>query len=383
MRKVFFQPAGKIHPSQYQLFDYPPEGYEFVLGSNKLDKVIKNPLMFNKIRLQVLDRLMPLNLVKAYLDILMVKLPENLDLLYTYNLISPRDIPYVVNVEWFHILSGRSPMWVDPTKWLVKKSLNSNNCKRILTWTWAARKSIIEGYDYEEFCEKIEVIPPAFPSRSFLKPQSDGKIRILFIGSMNQTGDFHEKGGGDILKVFETLRSEYPNIELTLRAKLPKGTRLVEGINLIENFLSKEELDNLYQISDIFFFPSHLFQNTVVIEAMSYGLPVITTSIGSSLGEYIKDRETGIVIDNLDSNNYFRKGFLVTETTGRSQLIRGAQDTSKKVLEELTYALESLIRNPQLRRKLGSNARQEVDSGRFSIESRNNKLKEIFDAACS
>ena len=382
MRKVFFQPAGKIHPSQYQLFDYPPEGYEFVLGSNKLDKLVKNPLMFDKIRLKVLDRLLPLNLAKAYIDKLVVKIPEDIDLLYTYNLISPRDIPYVVNVEWSHVLVGRELYWFKLWRGLIEKHLKSNNCKKILTWTNAARKSILQHYNFEDFWEKIEVIPPAFPRKEFLKPQNDGKVRILFIGSMNQAGDFYEKGGRDMLKVFESLKSKY-NIELTIRAKLPSGVKLVDGVTLIERFLSKEELDELYKRSDIFFFPTHLFQNTVVIEAMSYGLPVITTSVGSSLGEYVKDQSTGIVIDNIKDNPYFKNGFLVTETTQRHKLVEAAQRTSKRVLDELTYALESLIKNYQLRRKLGSNAKWEVDFGRFSIENRNKKLKEIFDVAIS
>ena len=59
------------------------------------------------------------------------------------------------------------------------------------------------------------------------------------------------------------------------------------------------------------------------------------------------------------------------------KIIRSMVDP--KVVEELADKTSILIENEDLRRRMGRAGRQEIETGKFSIEKRNEKLKRIFD----
>jgi len=54
-----------------------------------------------------------------------------------------------------------------------------------------------------------------------------------------------------------------------------------------------------------------------------------------------------------------------------------------QVVAELVEKTSILIEDEDLRRKMGRAGREEVETGKFSLEKRNNKLKRIFDDALS
>ena len=51
------------------------------------------------------------------------------------------------------------------------------------------------------------------------------------------------------------------------------------------------------------------------------------------------------------------------------------------MVEDIVRQTSILVENPDLRRRMGKAARQEVEEGKFSIERRNRQLKEILDRA--
>ena len=386
-KKIYFEPAGRIHSSQQALIDYPPDGYQFITSKTPLDKtVVGSDLVFHKLRLQVLDRLMPLNLAKARLDTLLRKIPEDIDLIYAYNHPIFRKKPWVVSVEWAHVLIGRDMRYFARYKGSVERLLASQHCKKILTWTEMAKKSILLNFDCADFERKIEVIPPAVHNKDFIKDYSQDKVRLLFVGSVNDPEDFEIKGGKEALEAFAILSSKYDNLEIVIRAKLPNHIRNkytgISNLKIIEEIVPWQFLEQEFEQADIFLFPSHLLQNTVVLEAMSYELPVVTTYIGASGGEYIEDGVTGFVVASPEKMPYFMANFILTsETIYRSQLIKATQSVEDRVVDELVAKTSLLIENPDLRRKMGKAARREVDHGRFSIGERNERLKRIFDEA--
>lgn len=50
-----------------------------------------------------------------------------------------------------------------------------------------------------------------------------------------------------------------------------------------------------------------------------------------------------------------------------------------KVVEELVGKTSILIENKELRRSMGKTGRGEIETGKFSIDKRNEKLKRVFD----
>ena len=97
---VYYEPAGKIQNSEWNLINYPPEGYKFVTNKTFTDRIVTHPFLFDKLRLKVMDRCMPLNLVKAYIDSKCKPLPVGTKLVYAYNHVVFRPVPWVVHVEW-------------------------------------------------------------------------------------------------------------------------------------------------------------------------------------------------------------------------------------------------------------------------------------------
>jgi len=386
-KKIYFEPAGRIHSSQQELINYPPEGYQFITSKTLLDeRIVGSDLVFHKLRLQVLDRLMPLNLAKAWLDTFLRKIPEDVDLIYSYNHPVFRRRPWVVNVEWAHVLIGRDLRHFTRYKKSVEKLLASEYCRKILTWTEMAKKSMLLNFNCADFEHKIEVLPPAVHSKDFVKDYSRDKIRLLFIGSVNDPEDFEVKGGKEALQAFAILNRKYDNLELVIRSKLPDHAKSkyagLSNIRVVEEILPWQLLEQEFIQADIFLFPSHFLQNTVVLEAMSYELPVVTTEIGATNGEYVKDGVTGFVVASSERVPYFLGNFILTsETIHRSQLIKATRSIEPEIVDELVAKTSLLMENPDLRRKMGKAARWEVDHGKFSIRKRNNRLKKIFDEA--
>jgi glycosyltransferase involved in cell wall biosynthesis len=193
-------------------------------------------------------------------------------------------------------------------------------------------------------------------------------------------------GGKEALQAFTILNIKYSNLEMVIRAKLPSHIRSkyagLTNLKVVEEILPWQLLEQEFKQADIFIFPSHLLHNTVVLEAMSYELPVVTTYIGASGGEYMEDSITGFVAASPEKMPYFLDNFILTsETIHRNWLVKSSQSVDPKVVDELVTKTGLLIENPDLRRKMGKAARWEVDHGRFSIEKRNERLKRIFDEA--
>jgi glycosyltransferase involved in cell wall biosynthesis len=352
------------------------------------ERIVGSDLMFHKLRLQVLDRLMPLNLAKAWIDTFLRKIPEDVELIYAYNHPVFRKKPWIVSVEWAHVLVGRDMRYFTRYRKSAEKLLGSDYCRKILTWTEAAKKSILLNFRCDDFEHKIEIMPPAVHGKDFIKDYRHDKVRLLFVGSANDPEDFEAKGGKEALQTFAILNSKYKNLELVVRAKLPTYIRDkyagLRNLRVVEEVLSWQLLEQEFKQADIFLFPSHLLHNTVVLEAMSYELPVVATEIGATNGEYVEDGVTGFVVASSKKLPYFLDNFILTsETIHRSRLIKAARNVESDVVDELVAKTSLLIENNDLRRKMAKAARWEVDHGRFSIEKRNEKLKRIFDEAIS
>ncbi len=385
MKTILYKPAGRIQNAQWDLINYPPEGYRFVTKKSMVDGAVNNSFIFNNLRLQVLDRLFPLNLTKSSIEAIfrLSKPPSGIDLIYTYNNVSLEGVPWMVQVEWPHILIGRDLFWIRKQMLgIVKEELLKDSCKKIFTWTESARNAFQMYPTYLDIQKKTAVVPPAIRPKALNKSYDrEGRpIRLLFVGSINDINDFEAKGGIYVLKVFEILKERGCNLKLHIRAKVPRYLKaeIGSGVVLLEDKLSNVQFEEVLVHSDILIHPSHLAHNHITIEAMSYGLPVVATYIGSTFGEYVEDGKTGFVVDS-PPLKYFMDSILRSETTERPKLIKEAQVINKDVLEQLVFRTEQLVKDVGLRRRLGGEGKKAVDEGKFSISNRNRILKEVLD----
>lgn len=130
------------------------------------------------------------------------------------------------------------------------------------------------------------------------------KFRILFLSRI-------EKGKGIYLAIdtFQLLQKALPRQEFEF-VIAGDGTELEQVKNYVaENritgisfpgFVSGRQKQETYTQADLFFFPSHgEGMPIVVLEAMLYGLPIVTRPVGG-LPDLIKNGRNGYLIDSLE-----------------------------------------------------------------------------------
>lgn len=177
------------------------------------------------------------------------------------------------------------------------------------------------------------------------RPNFSDQGYVLYFGRLSK-----EKGIETLLKAHRTLANKF--------------TLKIIGTGPLEGYLQREypaaefygykygqELDNLISNAAFVVVPSEWYENCsmVVLEAMAFGKPVIGSRIGG-IPEQINDGETGLLFEMGNS-------------------------------KELSFKIEHLINNPQLRRKMGEAGRIKAEI-EYSLEDHNNNLLEIYSHYC-
>jgi len=387
-RKIYLDIAGKMHSLYKELVLYPPSGYQFITQGTSWDRAFSVASKVNIIysfQQRGLGNIIPVNLTKAYLE-RFKKLPQDTDLTYATGHLVFRKEPWVVDLEFVTQLAGYNLKHFKRYRKLIEKVLASEYCKKIICWFEAGRKSVLANMDCRGFGDKVEVVPLAVHRKNFIKDYSNkSKIKLLFIGSANIPGEFEYKGGKEVLEAFILLREKYSNLELVIRSDIPKQIKSkykgLDGLRLIEGIIPWEMLEQEFKSSDIFLFPSYSTSGPATLDAMSYELPVIATDVWAS-PEIVADGKTGFVIKKSEKVQYYIENFIPNwDYHAGSKFMKSIEATDPKVVEEVVEKVSLLVENKELRRRMGRAGRQQIETGKFSIKKRNEKLKRIFDEA--
>jgi glycosyltransferase involved in cell wall biosynthesis len=387
---IYLDVAGRIHSLHKELLLSPPSGYRFVTIESDWDKVsdiVSRTDILYSLQLNVLAKLFPPNLVKAYLE-RFKKPPNGTVLTYSIGHLVFRKEPWVVDMEFVTQLTGYNFKHFKRLRWLIEKFFASEYCKKIICWTEAGKKTILLNLDCESFADKVEVVPLAVRKKNFVKDFSiNGKnVKLLFVGSANIPGEFEYKGGKEVLEAFFILRRRYKNIELVIRSDIPPELKAkykgkLENVKLIENIVAWDRLEQEFKTADIFLFPTHSTPGLVILDAMSYELPVVTTDVWANT-EQVEDGKTGLVIRKSSKIQYCSENFIPKWSHyPASKFARLIKATDPTVVRELAEKTSVLIENEDLRRSMGKAGRQRIELGKFSVHKRHEKLKKIFDEA--
>lgn len=387
MKKIYLDISGRKHSLYNELIYYPPEGYEFISEVIAWDKLFAaahrtdSDSFFALYR--ILDMIIPVGLTKAYIE-RFIKIPKDTDLTYSASHLVFRKEPWVVDLEFVTQLTGYSIKHFKRYKKLIEKVLASEYCKKIICWTEAGKKTVLTNMNCRGFEHKVEVVPLAVRKKNFVKDYSNKEmVKLLFVGSANIPKDFEIKGGKEVFEAFSILNKRYKNLELAVRSYVPKEIKTkyseFRNIKIIDQIVPWSALEEEFKSADIFLFPSHNTPGLAILDAISYELPVITTDVWAN-PELVSDGKTGFVIKKSGKIQYYTENFIPNWSAPETLKVIKKM-TDPQVVKELVEKTSILIEDVNLRKRMGKAGRLGIETGKFSIEKRNEKLKRVFDEA--
>jgi glycosyltransferase involved in cell wall biosynthesis len=229
-------------------------------------------------------------------------------------------------------------------------------------------------------------VPYTVPPKNFVKAYGSHRVRLIFIGAdalASSWTAFDYKGGREVLEVFARLRQQFGQLELVVRASVPPDVKAryagMDGLRVIEQRIVWEELEREYMSADICILPSQTTIPMTILEAMSYELPVVTIDSWAN-AEYVEDGKTGLVAPRSRRLPYYYGGTSQVNF-GTVQYDKAMRVADHEVAEELANRVSMLVKDPELRRRLGKAGRWEVEKGRFSLPKTNERLGRVLDEA--
>jgi len=166
-------------------------------------------------------------------------------------------------------------------------------------------------------------------------------VQFLFLGRIGA-----RKGAFDALRAFAALPDESrKRARLVVAgdgdvAALREESEPVADRVEVHDWLDRAQLDAVLKASDVFVLPSHAEGVPMaMLEAMAFGLPVVTTAVGG-IPDVVTDGREGLVVSPGD-------------------------------IDELRQALQTLVDNESLRLDLGRSARlraSQSDVGRYAAQ---------------
>lgn len=178
----------------------------------------------------------------------------------------------------------------------------------------------------------------------------DNDIFILFIGHLEPF-----KGIFELLDGFYQINVQNKNTRLMIIGEGHQETEVRKIVNeyqinesvIFTGKISPEEIQNYYQMADIFVLPSYTEGlPLVVVEAMACGLPIVASCVGG-IPEVVENNENGFLI-------------------------------SPRNVGELKTKLEQLIVNQDLREKFGSKSLEIVNEN-FNIDYKVKKMINLYE----
>lgn len=391
MKKVYLDIAGRLHSLYLEMLREPPSGYSFVTVGSKVDKYMhglsRSEFTFNFQR-ELLNRVIPVNLVKAVFE---AAKPISQDVVLTYatgHLVLRRE-PWVVDLEYVTQLAGYSIRHFKMYKGFIQRVLGSDECKQIICWTEAGKRTVLENLNCDSFVRKISVVPLAVRAKNFVKGYSNKRnVKLLFVGSSNiPLGEFEYKGGKEVLEAFLALREKYPEIQLVVRSTIPTSIKArfegLPNVRLIEGIIPWDQMEQEFLTADIFVYPAHCTPGLAILDAMSYELPVVTTDVWAN-SEMVEDGVTGLIVKKSNSIEYYAESFIpIWNYRPGSQFMKSISSVDPRVVSDIVSRVSFLIESEEMRMGMGKAGRFQVEGGRFSLSKRSAALKSIFDKATS
>ncbi|MDG6921428.1 MAG: glycosyltransferase family 4 protein [Nitrososphaerota archaeon] len=374
-------PAWKTQVTYLELMHHPPQGYQFY-ATPQSSSVIRRVSSFGlSYDIQgSLGQILPLQLLIA---LYRKYSSPSADVVYAVTHVTNYRRPWILDM-----MTELPELLVSNEKFLkhfrasIRRTILDECCKGVIFWVDAGRRAFVEAFG-SDLQHKLHTVywGKPLPSRG---SHEDGNVRLLFVNSANMNIPFHfyNKGGIEAIRAFVILKQRFPRLEMTIRSGMPKRVfdfcRTIPGLKVIDRPVPWILLEKEWKSSDIFVMPNHV--NTpanVLLDAMSYGLPVVTTDIWAN-PEIVRDGQNGLLVHHPLAHTYTDGSTMRLNSSEFHRVVRG---DNRELVRSLVDSLSNLIDDCQLRDKIGKNNRREIEVGRFSLEQRNLRLEAVLDGA--
>lgn len=189
----------------------------------------------------------------------------------------------------------------------------------LFAWSRWAAESAIANYGADP--KRVTVLPPGVDTRLW-SPEPDkrrGRVQILFVGYA-----FERKGGDLLLRWAAETRMTGWELHLVTSSSLTVQPPIFVHNDLSANSL---QLVTLVRQCDLFVLPTRADCFSLAsIEAMSAGLPVITTRVGG-IPDIVQDGETGYLVE---PNDYESLKRVLDELVGSRALRQRMGDAGRE-----------------------------------------------------
>jgi len=213
------------HPLFKEVINYPPKDVKYnvkIIPNNTYNNVFSRKIK------GIITKIQSIFMVPR-----MMHSGGNSDIIHsTRGVLITNKKPWVVDIEMASSFTGLN--WKNMknpfTRWIITKYLSSPYCKKILPYSNAAKKNLIEWIDCSKFKDKLEVVHAAYHTTKVKRKYSD-KVTISFICRTSPIElDFYTKGGHDLLKalgIIEDMIISRASVKLgTLQTSNPSSVTL-------------------------------------------------------------------------------------------------------------------------------------------------------------
>lgn len=285
------------------------------------------------------------------------------DLYHVYNGIVPGRTPWISEVETRLPRYGGREMDTAAYRWGIKR-LQSKRCRAIIYTSRCTQLLNRGNMENWGICpDKQHLVYRAVHSPGSALSGHESEFRIVFVG---QT--FFGKGGLELLKALERLNDDHIRVTIvsSFEAERVAPPSSVDREYVQRRFSEDKRITHLKHLSHeqviALMMQSHLFVSTTyadtfnnsILEAMGCGLPIITSNV-RAIPEFVASGENGFTTDIALADRETTVDYIETN-------IR-------------MYLANEALRASHARRSL------EIARERFSIERRNEQLKQIYDNA--
>jgi glycosyltransferase involved in cell wall biosynthesis len=299
-------------------------------------------------------------------------------------------LPPVTKLQWIGDFEHGAAIcaYGDPKLYrnYIKKCILSKKCIAMIAWSEKAKNNI-EKLINTKLHDKVRVIYPAVPIISELeKDEMKNCINLIHVGTWRDTvienyANFLVKGTRDTLMVSKKLLEKFKNrIKIKIRAYVPKHIESYfkgnfgERIEFISRTLPRKEIFATYQESDILLLPCHSTPTRAFIEAMSCGLPIVTTNVWANK-ELLEDAKFAMIVDPPGHVKY--EDEFGTPLWYRSEFMRKIERIDSNFIHALFDSISYLIENENLLIKFKKESLSYFKE-RFSVKKRNAQLEEVL-----